>query len=148
VSTGEARDSALVVDRDELVRWSVAEGLKDLGCSVAVAEEVREGLHVPSPAVALLELDSSRGDGLAAVDALRRRHPRSIVVLMASEPTPELCRRARERGAFRVLAKPFSIDALLATVREALAHVRGTNPPPPPRSGGLRLLQTGGAREY
>lgn len=148
MSTGDTQDSILVVDRDELVRWSIAEGLKDLGCSVAMADETREGLQGPSPAIALLELDSSRGDGLAAVDALRRRHPRSIVVLMAPEPTPELRRRARDRGVFEILEKPFSIDALLATVREALTLVRAGTPPPLAHRGGARSRQTGGAREY
>lgn len=116
------REHVVVIDRDELVRWSVAQGLRGLGCSVSMAEETGSALEGPTPAVVLVEHEDPGPDGLAAVDTLRRHHPHAVVILLASEPTPELSRRARDHGVFRVLAKPFSIDTLVATVRRALAR--------------------------
>lgn len=125
------RGSVLVADDDELVRWSVAEGLREHGYSVAVAAGAREALRgCRDAAVVLLDDDLPDADGLAAVEALRRRHPRCAVVLMTADPTPELCRRARARGVASVLEKPFSLETLVATILDAL---EGSPDPSGPR---------------
>jgi DNA-binding NtrC family response regulator len=126
------RHTVLVVDRDELVRWAVAQGLTEQGYGVEVTASPREGLRCPEPAVALLDHDPPHVDGLASADSLRSRHPRCVVILMTPEPTPELRCRARERGIARVLGKPFSLEALVEALHDGLDGVPG---PPGPLRG-------------
>lgn len=127
------RESVLVADGDELVRWSVAEGLREQGYSVAVTASAREALRRGrDAAVALLGEDLPDADGLAAAEELRRRHPQCAVVLMTADPTRELCRRARASGVAGILGKPFSLETLVATIRGALERPPG---PPVPKPG-------------
>jgi DNA-binding NtrC family response regulator len=126
------RHTVLVVDGDELVRWAVAQGLTEQGYAVEVAASAREALRCPKVAAALLDHDPPHVDGLVAAASLRSRHPRCVGILMTAEPTPELERRARERGITRVLGKPFSLEALVDALRDGL---EGTPAPPGPVRG-------------
>jgi DNA-binding NtrC family response regulator len=123
------RQHILVVDHDELVRWSVAEGLKEHGFPVQIAANVRDALQSPEVAVALLDHDPPPVDGLAAATRLRRCHPRCAVVLMTPEPTPGLDLRAREQGIVRILGKPFSLETLVDAVHDALEGAPGRSCP-------------------
>ena len=115
------RELVLVVDHDELVRWCAAEGLKEYGYAVVVAADAHEALQRdPNAAVALLDHDLRGADGLDAADTLHHLQPRCAIVLMTADLTPELTRRARERGVVGILEKPFSLETLVATVDEAL----------------------------
>jgi CheY-like chemotaxis protein len=130
------RQLVLIVDDDELVRWSAAEGLKESGYSVEVAANAPEALQrCADAAVALLDHDLPDVDGLALADTLRRRHPRCAVVLMTADLTPELRREAGERGVVGVLEKPFSLEDLVDAIRGALGH-SPASPSPPVGPGG------------
>jgi len=123
------RRTVLVVDGDDLVRWSAAESLKECRYSAEGAANAAEALqHCPGAAVALLDHDLPDVDGLALADTLRRRCPQCAIVLMTADPTPELHREARRRGVVRVLDKPFSLEVLVDAIREASGH----SPPSPP----------------
>ncbi|MCU1266806.1 MAG: sigma-54-dependent Fis family transcriptional regulator [Acidobacteria bacterium] len=60
-------------------------------------------------------------DGLALLDHVRHEYPRLPVVLMTAFGSVETAIRAVKQGAFDYVSKPFDIDALVATVRRALA---------------------------
>jgi len=142
------RQPVLVVDGDELVRWSVAEGLRELGFPVAVAASAREALeHCATAAVALLDDDLPDADGLAVAERLRRRDDGCAVVLMTADPTPALRRRAREGGVDRVLEKPFSLDTLVATIRNALDDRSGSPCPRPASLAGRNGEGDGGPEQ-
>src|SRR6266571_351656 len=60
-------------------------------------------------------------DGLALLDHVRQQYPHLPVVLMTAFGSVETAVRAVKQGAFDYVSKPFDIDALVATVRRALA---------------------------
>src|SRR5712691_8596166 len=60
-------------------------------------------------------------DGLALLDHVRHEYPQLPVVLMTAFGSVETAVRAVKQGAFDYVSKPFDIDALVATVRRALA---------------------------
>src|SRR6267378_1543207 len=64
---------------------------------------------------------ASRDDGLALLDHVRHQYPQLPVVLMTAFGSVETAVRAVKQGAFDYVSKPFDIDALVATVRRALA---------------------------
>jgi len=68
-------------------------------------------------------------DGLALLDHVRQEYPSLPVVLMTAFGSVDTAVRAVKQGAFDYVSKPFDIDALVATVRQALA-VRSIVQPP------------------
>ena len=60
-------------------------------------------------------------DGLALLDHVRQAYPHMPVVLMTAFGSVDTAVRAVKQGAFDYVSKPFDIDALVATVRRALA---------------------------
>src|SRR5882724_5854884 len=60
-------------------------------------------------------------DGLALLDHVRQQYPRLPVILMTAFGSVDTAVRAVKQGAFDYVSKPFDIDALVATVRRALA---------------------------
>ncbi len=60
-------------------------------------------------------------DGLALLEHVRLHYPQLPVVLMTAFGSVETAVRAVKQGAFDYISKPFDIDALIGTVRRALA---------------------------
>ncbi len=70
----------------------------------------------------------TRIDGLALLDHVRHEYPQVPVVLMTAFGSVDTAVRAVKQGAFDYVSKPFDIDALVSTVRRALA-ARAIVPP-------------------
>jgi two-component system, response regulator, stage 0 sporulation protein F len=60
-------------------------------------------------------------NGLQLAAALKARAPVTRVVLMSGSLTPDLSRRAQDRGVGHVLPKPFHPDTLIQAVQAVLA---------------------------
>jgi DNA-binding NtrC family response regulator len=85
-------------------------------------EAALDSLAVASPDVLVSDIRMrTRLDGLALLDHVRREHPQTPVVLMTAFGSIETAIRAVKEGAFDYISKPFDIDALVTTVRRALA---------------------------
>jgi DNA-binding NtrC family response regulator len=74
----------------------------------------------------------TRVDGLALLELVRLHYPELPVVLMTAFGSVETAVRAVREGAFDYISKPFDIDALVATVRRALASRSIVQPQPVP----------------
>jgi DNA-binding NtrC family response regulator len=72
----------------------------------------------------------TRVDGLALLERVRLHYPQLPVVLMTAFGSVETAVRAVRQGAFDYISKPFDIDALVATVRRALASRSIVQPQP------------------
>ena len=106
----------LVVDDEPLIRWSVAEAFRDLGCEVEVAGTAVEALQAASSPdrfdAVLLDLRLPDSSGLALLDLLRAAEPAARIILMTAYATPELKQEALARGVSYVLNKPFELGDL------------------------------------
>ena len=114
----------------------------DLLCEVFAAEGfasqfVHSGeaaiasLAVESPDVLVSDIRMTKpDDGLALLDHVRHEYPQLPVVLMTAFGSVDTAVRAVKQGAFDYVSKPFDINALVATVRRALA-VNSINQPEP-----------------
>jgi two-component system response regulator AtoC len=80
----------------------------------------------------------TRVDGLALLEQVRLHYPQLPVVLMTAFGSVETAVRAVRHGAFDYISKPFDIDALVATVRRALA-LRSIVQPQPSNDGEEQL---------
>jgi two-component system response regulator AtoC len=72
----------------------------------------------------------TRVDGLALLEQVRLQYSDLPVVLMTAFGSVETAVRAVRQGAFDYISKPFDIDALVATVRRALASRSIVQPQP------------------
>lgn len=114
----------LVVEDEALIRWSIAETLARNGHQVveaATAAGAVQAIHdTPQPIdVVLLDLRLPDSADLQLLDDIRHLRPESAVVMMTAFGSPELARRAVDLGAYRVVDKPFDMDALDRLLREA-----------------------------
>jgi DNA-binding NtrC family response regulator len=118
-----ARARVLVVDDEPLIRWSLAESLRDHGyevCEAGAAAAAVEALRRRPADVVLLDLWLPDSADLRLLSAMRRTWPGTPVILMTAYGTRELSVEARHLGAFAVLDKPFDMDAIHLIVRHAL----------------------------
>jgi CheY-like chemotaxis protein len=111
----------LVIDDDEEIRSALAEYLVDVeGYEVALAVNGADGLarleQGPLPGAVLVDSIMPVLDGAATIERIRANPAWAKIPVILSSGDP----RATSLAADRWLAKPFSIDDLVATLRDVL----------------------------
>jgi two-component system response regulator AtoC len=114
--------SVLIVDDEPLIRWSVRTHLEQAGFEVVDAETGQQALDRFGETIglALVDLRLPDTDGLRLLGEMKRRKPKCRIIIMTAYGTPEMTREAMSSGAYRVLDKPFDLDALTETIEAAL----------------------------
>jgi DNA-binding NtrC family response regulator len=118
--------TVLVVDDEELIRWSLRERLKEEGYDILEAGTGREALEQFKSGVDLVLLDYRLPDtdGLAVLRELKALDPDVLVILLTSFVHVETAVEAMKLGAFHFANKPFNLDEVAATVARALETTR------------------------
>lgn len=101
--------------------------LQSAGFRTAVAFGVEDGLHLAleeEPDLILLDMADSGKDGLAALQAVRKRQPDVPIITLASKAGVHSAVSFLEEGANDYVIKPLSVRELAARVR---AHLRQRN---------------------
>jgi two-component system, NtrC family, response regulator AtoC len=116
----------LVVDDEELIRWSLREGLKAEGYDILEAGTGREALEQFKHGVDLVLLDYRLPDidGLSVLRELKKQDPDVLVILLTSLVSVDIAVEAMKLGAFHFANKPFNVDEVAATVARALETTR------------------------
>jgi two-component system NtrC family response regulator/two-component system nitrogen regulation response regulator GlnG len=117
------------VDDELLIRWSLAETLRDDGHEVVEAASGREALAAVGHAVApfdvvLLDFRLPDSSDLGLLGRLRQLLPQASIIMMTAFGTSEMVQQAIELGAYRVIGKPFEIADMSALVVEARERAR------------------------
>jgi UDP-3-O-acyl N-acetylglucosamine deacetylase len=121
-------DTILVVDDEEKIRRAVRGVLADEGFAVAEAADGRRALDLIAesrPRLAIVDIWMPELDGIELVTKIRERAPGLPVIVISGHGNVETALRMAQLGAFHFLEKPFTLDALLASVARAL----GRTPP-------------------
>lgn len=129
-----ANASVLIVDDEESVRRSFARLLGAERCnaeSVASGDEALRAMERRTYDVVFLDLRMPGADGLAVLEALKRRWPASEVVVVTGYPEIESAKRAFALGARDYLAKPADPEAIINAAREAMLHKQWALQPEP-----------------
>lgn len=117
--------SILIVDDENLIRWSLAQTLEAVGFKVVEAASARETLDWLEKdgdiGVVLLDLKLPDSSDLSLLRTLRRRAPGWQIILMTAHGTAEILDEAVRAGAFRALGKPFDMGYMVDVVRDAIA---------------------------
>jgi two-component system response regulator AtoC len=114
----------LVVDDEQMIRWSMEETLRAAGYDVAGAETAAKGVALfreLRPAVVFLDLRLPDGDGLTVLRTLKSENGEdAAVIVMTAFGEISTAVEAMRLGAYDYLKKPFDFDELEVLVGRAL----------------------------
>src|SRR5215216_3111227 len=117
-----ATATILVVDDEQLIRWSLASRLSDEGYKVLEAETGAEAVKRAREGVDLVLLDFRLpdSDGLSILKQLKEHDPETLVILLTAYSSVNTAVEAMRHGAYHYVNKPFDLDAIVLLVEKAL----------------------------
>ena len=115
----------LVVDDEATTRISLAELLRLEGYDVSIAASGEDALdiierHSPFDLM-VVDIKMPGMDGLQLTEAVQRRSPDTVIILLTAFGTLETAIQALRRGAHDYLLKPCPVSQILESVRKGLS---------------------------
>jgi two-component system response regulator FixJ len=121
-------DTVFVIDDDDAVRDSLQALLEAQGYAVGAHASAEDFLAAYRPAgsgaCALVDLRMPGMDGLGLLDRLARDNVRLPVVVVTGHGDVPLAVKAMKAGAVDFVEKPYSNEAILGVVRQAIERGR------------------------
>jgi DNA-binding NtrC family response regulator len=116
----------LVVDDEDLIRWSLAERLRADGHEVVEAATAADAIDKAQAGVdlALLDYKLPDDDGLSVLRRIREIDPDTLVIMLTAHKGVETVVDAMKAGAFDYATKPFDLDDVAMRVARALETTR------------------------
>ena len=112
----------LIVDDEQLIRWSLVERLTQEGYETLEAESGAEALTRFNDSVDLVLLDYRLPDtdGLRVLQEIRDRGPDTLVIMLTAYSSVDTAVEVMKRGAYHYATKPFNLDEIVLLVEKAL----------------------------
>ncbi len=118
----------LVVDDEEKIRQTLRGVLSDEGYVVSEAGDGRralDSLRAERPDLVILDVWLPEIDGISLLEEVKRIYADLPVIIICGHANIEAAVRATRLGAADFIEKPFSLDALLASIARALGRGDG-----------------------
>ncbi|MBI3403510.1 MAG: sigma-54-dependent Fis family transcriptional regulator [Acidobacteria bacterium] len=120
------RPTVLVVDDEQLIRWSLSDRLTQEGYRVVEAETAKAAVekHAEGVDLVLLDYKLPDGDGLTVLKKIKEADADTLVILLTAYSTIDTAVEAMKLGAYHYANKPFNLDEIALLVEKALETTR------------------------
>ncbi|MCA1797495.1 MAG: response regulator, partial [Geobacteraceae bacterium] len=115
----------LVVDDEQLIRWSLEKNLLKHGFMVRTSESGEHALEIiaqETPDLVLLDISMPGIDGIRTLEEIKKNDPSVAVVMITALGVLETAVKAMQLGAFDYIHKPFNMDELFVVIQKALEN--------------------------
>jgi DNA-binding NtrC family response regulator len=119
-----SKGKILVIDDEDIVRTSCSRTLRPEGFEVSLAKNGAEGLKLASEDtfdLVLTDLKMPDMDGIEVLRSIKEKWPKTEVIIVTGYQTVDTAVKAIKLGAYDYIEKPFTPDALISAVTEALS---------------------------
>ncbi len=113
----------LVIDDEEIARKNLSHVLTKEGYEVVTAPDAEAGLRELDAAefdVILTDLRMGKVSGMELLETARKRHADARVIIVTGFATVPSAIEAMRKGAFHYITKPYKLDEVRDTVKQAL----------------------------
>lgn len=117
----------LIVDDDAEFRTHLIDILFDDGYETDSASSAKEALEKSAAQkfdVVLLDFMMPKMSGIDALQELRKRHPKTKVIMITAFASVENAVDAIKKGATDYISKPFKVSDFLTTIRRAIEETK------------------------
>ena len=114
----------VVVDDEKIVLDSCKRVLTSEGFEVLLATSVDDALKILEtqiPELLLIDVKMPERDGMSLMEEIKRTLPDLPIVVMSGYATNETISESVKKGAACFIAKPFTPDELIETIRQVLS---------------------------
>jgi len=121
------KDKILIVDDEQLIRWTLTEALRSWGYVPFEAETVANALaafEAEQPAAVLLDINLPDGSGLDVLREIKSRKPDSVVIMITANVLIDDTLAALRGGAYDFIGKPINLEELQVTIRNGIETQR------------------------
>ena len=102
----------LVIDDEQLIRWSLEKHFSNKGCKVLTAESGEDGIELfkeETPDIIFLDNKLPGIQGLDVIDKIKSLHDDAVIVFMTAYGSIETAVNAMKFGASDYINKPFTL---------------------------------------
>jgi two-component system response regulator AtoC len=116
----------LIVDDEQLIRWSLSTRLSSEGYRIVEAETAAQAVDRARDGIDLILLDYRLpdADGLEVLKRVKQTSPDTLVIMLTAHSSIETAVEAMKHGAYHFASKPFDVDEVALLVEKALETTR------------------------
>ncbi|MCP3941717.1 MAG: response regulator [Desulfobacteraceae bacterium] len=112
----------LLLDDEVIVGKRLKPALGKIGCAVEVFQDSAlaiKRMQEKEFDIVVTDIYMDGVDGMQVLDLVRKKSPRTKIIMITGHAMISLAREAMEKGAFDFIAKPFKPDDLKAVIARA-----------------------------